>query len=78
MGQNSSAEVTPTGAKYTFQAPETGTLTSQQAIQNQVSAGNVKKNADGTYNVLKVFTYNNVEYKPGDQITRIIKSKKEQ
>lgn len=78
LGQNSSAEVTPTGAKYTFQAPETGTLTSQQAIQNQVSAGNVKKNADGTYKVLKVFKYNNVEYKPGDQITRIIKSKKEQ
>ena len=37
---------TPTGKKLNFAAPQTGTLTSDQAIVNKISSGEIKKNAD--------------------------------
>lgn len=74
-GENAGQKTTKptlTGKKLNFSAPSTGTLTSQQSIQNQISNGNVQKEPNGTYLVLKPFTYNNVLYKPGDIIVKVI------
>ena len=61
-----------TGKKINFTAPKVGTLTAQQAIQNQVSSGNVQKQVDGTYLVIKSFNYNGIQYNAGDVIVKVI------
>lgn len=74
-GENAGEKTTTpklTGKKMNFTAPTVGTLTAQQAIQNQVSAGNVQKQVNGTYLVMKNFTYNNVQYNAGDVIVKVI------
>lgn len=63
---------TTTGQKVNFASPATGTLTSDQAILNKLSSGEVKKNTDNTYSVLKAFAYNGVNYKVGDTIVKIL------
>jgi len=63
---------TTTGQKINFAAPATGTLTSDQAILNKLSSGEVKKNTDNTYSVLKTFAYNGITYKVGDTIVKIL------
>jgi hypothetical protein len=65
-------KITTTGQKINFAAPQTGTLTSYQAILNKLSSGEVKKNTDNTYSVLKPFTYNGITYKVGDTIVKIL------
>ena len=65
-------KTTVTGQKINFAAPETGTLTSDQAILNKLSSGEVKKNTDNTYSVLKTFAYNGITYKVGDTIVKIL------
>ena len=62
----------PTGKKLNFAAPQTGTLTSDQAIVNKISDGSVKKNTDNTYTVLKSFNYNGVGYRVNDTIVKIL------
>jgi len=76
-GENTGEKTTSTtpkltGKKMNFTAPTVGTLTAQQAIQNQVSAGNVQKQVNNTYLVMKNFTYNNVQYNAGDVIVKVI------
>ena len=63
---------TPTGKKLNFAAPQTGTLTSDQAIVNKISSGEIKKNADNTYTVLKSFNYNGVLYRVNDTIVKVL------
>ena len=60
------------GKKLNFAAPQTGTLTSDQAIVNKISDGSVKKNTDNTYTVLKSFNYNGVGYRVNDTIVKIL------
>jgi len=63
---------TTTGRKISFAAVTTGTLSSEQVLSNKVSGGEVKKNTDGTYSVLKNFTYNSITYKVGDIINKVL------
>lgn len=63
---------TLTGKKLSFAAVSTGTLTSDQVLTNKISNGEVKKNTDGTYTVLKNFNYNSILYKAGDIINKVL------
>ncbi len=63
---------TTTGRKISFAAVTTGTLSSEQVLSNKVSGGEVKKNTDGTYSVLKNFVYNSITYKVGDIINKVL------
>jgi hypothetical protein len=61
-----------TGKKLNFASPATGTITSDQAIVNKISSGEVSKNPDGTYSVLKNFSYGGLNYVAGDTIVKIL------
>jgi len=67
------AAAKPTGIKLSFAAQATGTLTTDQAIQNFVNSGNVVKQPDNTYQVVKAFTNGTVSYKVGDVINKLEK-----
>ena len=49
-----------------------GTLTSDQVIANKVTNGELKKNSDNTYTVLKSFIYNNITYNTNDIIVKVL------
>ena len=68
----SNTGVKPKGRIVNFAAPATGTLTSDQALLNNISRGEVRKNTDNTYTVTKNFTYNGVNYMVGDTIAKIL------
>jgi hypothetical protein len=71
-GQKTVTTPTTTGRKLNFAAMSTGTLSSDQVLNNKVSGGEVKKNTDGTYTVLKNFNYNSILYKAGDTINKVL------
>ena len=59
------------GRKLDFAAPDTGTVTSEQAITTLVSNETIQKNPNGTYTVLKTFGVSPNIYKPNDIIVNI-------
>lgn len=68
-----SSGVKLTGIKLNFAAPSTGTLTSDQMINNKLNSQEIQKQADGkTYLVMKAFTVGTVKYVPGDIIDKIL------
>jgi hypothetical protein len=71
-GQKTTTTPTTTGRKISFAAVTAGTLSSEQVLNNKVSGGEVKKNTDGTYTVLKNFNYNSILYKAGDTINKVL------
>ena len=66
------AQTKTVGKKLNFSSPSTGTITSDQAILNKISSGEVSKNTNGTYSVLKDFSYNGLNFAKGDTIMKIL------
>ena len=60
------------GRRLSFAAAKTGTLTTDQSINNLVNNGSIQKNKDGTYTVLKTFGVSPNIYKPNDIIVKIL------
>ncbi|MFM6975968.1 MAG: hypothetical protein ACKOW2_03885 [Sphingobacteriaceae bacterium] len=71
-GATKTTTTTTTGKKLEFAAMSGGTLTSDQVISNKVTNGELKKNTDNTYTVLKPFVYNNITYKVNDIIVKVL------
>jgi len=69
---NTGNETVLTGVKASFAANKTGTLTSEQALQNYITNGTITKQKDNTYLVNKAFSINNVQYYKGDIINKIL------
>ena len=70
-GTKTTATTVP-GKKVNFAAMSGGTLTSDQVIANKVTNGELKKNSDNTYTVLKSFIYNNITYNTNDIIVKVL------
>lgn len=72
-GTAGTSDVKLTGIKLNFAAPSTGTLDSNQMINNKLNSQEIQKQADGkTYLVIKAFTVGTVKYVPGDIIDKIL------
>lgn len=62
----------PVGRKLAYATSETGTLTSEQGIQNLLSKGLISQNSDKTYTVLKSFGISPNTYLENDIINKIL------